>query len=32
MDVQGAEMLVLEGAESIPKMGGPALFIELHEE
>jgi FkbM family methyltransferase len=32
IDVQGAEMLVLEGAESILKMAGPALFIELHEE
>jgi FkbM family methyltransferase len=32
IDVQGAEMLVLEGAADILKLAGPALFIELHEE
>jgi FkbM family methyltransferase len=32
IDVQGAEMLVLEGASDILKIAGPALFIELHEE
>lgn len=32
IDVQGAEMLVLEGAASILKTSQPALFIELHEE
>lgn len=32
IDVQGAEMLVLEGASGILKTAGPALFIELHEE
>lgn len=31
IDVQGAEMLVLEGARDILKIAGPALFIELHE-
>jgi FkbM family methyltransferase len=31
IDVQGAEMLVLEGASSILKGAGPALFVELHE-
>ncbi|MFH1344275.1 MAG: FkbM family methyltransferase [Pseudomonadota bacterium] len=31
IDVQGAEMLVLEGAADILKLAGPALFIELHE-
>ena len=31
IDVQGAEMLVLKGAEGILKIAGPALFIELHE-
>jgi FkbM family methyltransferase len=32
IDVQGAEMLVLEGASNILTVAGPALFIELHEE
>lgn len=32
IDVQGAEMLVLEGAASVLKTSQPALFIELHEE
>jgi FkbM family methyltransferase len=32
IDVQGAEMLVLKGADNILKIAGPALFIELHEE
>jgi FkbM family methyltransferase len=32
IDVQGAEMLVLEGAARILSQAGPALFIELHEE
>jgi FkbM family methyltransferase len=32
IDVQGAEMLVLNGAKDILKVAGPALFIELHEE
>ena len=32
IDVQGAEMLVLEGAAGILKTCGPALFVELHEE
>jgi FkbM family methyltransferase len=32
IDVQGAEMLVLQGASDILKIAGPALFIELHEE
>jgi FkbM family methyltransferase len=32
IDVQGAEMLVLNGATDILKVAGPALFIELHEE
>lgn len=32
IDVQGAEMLVLEGAASVLRMSHPALFIELHEE
>lgn len=32
IDVQGAEMMVLEGAASILTIAGPALFIELHEE
>jgi FkbM family methyltransferase len=32
IDVQGAEMLVLQGAADILKVAGPALFIELHEE
>jgi FkbM family methyltransferase len=31
IDVQGAEMLVLEGASGILKATGPALFVELHE-
>lgn len=31
IDVQGAEMLVLEGATNILRSDGPALFIELHE-
>ena len=32
IDVQGAEMLVLNGASDILTVAGPALFIELHEE
>jgi FkbM family methyltransferase len=32
IDVQGAEMLVLQGASDILRIAGPALFIELHEE
>jgi FkbM family methyltransferase len=32
IDVQGAEMLVLQGATDVLKNAGPALFIELHEE
>lgn len=32
IDVQGAEMLVLEGATNILRSAGPALFVELHEE
>lgn len=32
IDVQGAEMLVLEGASSVLKTTHPALFVELHEE
>lgn len=32
IDVQGAEMLVLQGASETLKIAGPALFIELHEE
>jgi FkbM family methyltransferase len=32
IDVQGAEMLVLNGATDILRLAGPALFIELHEE
>jgi FkbM family methyltransferase len=32
VDVQGAEMLVLEGAATILKTSHPALFVELHEE
>jgi FkbM family methyltransferase len=32
IDVQGAEMLVLEGAAEILKEAKPALFVELHEE
>jgi FkbM family methyltransferase len=32
IDVQGAEMLVLQGAVDILKVSRPALFIELHEE
>jgi FkbM family methyltransferase len=32
IDVQGAEMLVLEGATEILKVAKPALFVELHEE
>jgi FkbM family methyltransferase len=32
IDVQGAEMLVLEGATEILKAAKPALFVELHEE
>jgi FkbM family methyltransferase len=32
IDVQGAEMLVLQGATEILKVSRPALFIELHEE
>jgi hypothetical protein len=32
IDVQGAEMMVLEGAAGLLKAAGPALFVELHEE
>ena len=32
IDVQGAEMLVLEGATETLRATGPALFVELHEE
>jgi FkbM family methyltransferase len=32
IDVQGAEMLVLQGASEILEIAAPALFIELHEE
>jgi FkbM family methyltransferase len=32
IDVQGAEMLVLQGASCILKETSPALFIELHED
>jgi FkbM family methyltransferase len=32
IDVQGAEMLVLQGASDILRIAGPALFIELHEQ
>ena len=32
IDVQGAEMLVLKGADNILNIAGPALFIELHED
>jgi FkbM family methyltransferase len=32
IDVQGAEMLVLQGAPEILRLSGPALLIELHEE
>ncbi len=32
IDVQGAEMLVLQGAPDILRLAAPALFIELHEE
>jgi FkbM family methyltransferase len=32
IDVQGAEMLVLQGASGILKQSRPALFVELHEE
>jgi FkbM family methyltransferase len=32
IDVQGAEMLVLQGAPDILRLSGPALFVELHEE
>jgi FkbM family methyltransferase len=32
IDVQGAEMLVLQGAPDILGLAGPALFVELHEE
>jgi FkbM family methyltransferase len=32
IDVQGAEMLVLQGASEILKLSRPALFVELHEE
>jgi FkbM family methyltransferase len=32
IDVQGAEMLVLKGANGILRKAGPALFVELHEE
>jgi FkbM family methyltransferase len=32
IDVQGAEMLVLQGAADILRLARPVLFIELHEE
>jgi FkbM family methyltransferase len=32
IDVQGAEMMVIEGAAGLLKAAGPALFVELHEE
>jgi FkbM family methyltransferase len=32
IDVQGAEMLVLQGAVDILRLSGPALFVELQEE
>jgi FkbM family methyltransferase len=32
IDVQGAEMLVLQGASDILTISGSALFVELHEE
>jgi hypothetical protein len=32
IDVQGAEMLVLQGAPDILRLAGPALFVELNEE
>jgi hypothetical protein len=32
VDVQGAEMLVLQGAANILRTARPALFIELHED
>ncbi len=32
IDVQGAEMLVLQGAADILKLAAPALFVELQEE
>jgi len=32
IDVQGAEMLVLDGATDILSTAAPALFVELHEE
>jgi FkbM family methyltransferase len=32
IDVQGAEMLVLQGAADILKLSAPALFVELQEE
>jgi hypothetical protein len=31
IDVQGAEMMVLEGADVILRTSRPALFVELHE-
>jgi FkbM family methyltransferase len=31
IDVQGAEMMVIEGADGILSQAGPALFVELHE-
>jgi hypothetical protein len=31
IDVQGAEMMVLEGAGGILRQAAPALFVELHE-
>jgi FkbM family methyltransferase len=32
IDVQGAEMLVLQGAPDILRLAGPALFVELNDE
>jgi FkbM family methyltransferase len=32
IDVQGAEMMVLQGADGILRTSCPALFVELHEE
>jgi hypothetical protein len=32
VDLQGAEMLVLQSASDTLRIAGPALFVELHEE